>query len=49
MDRKPDKSYKHKNYNVRVYYGNKAHDKVTKEIVELKANDYIKKLAQTTK
>lgn len=49
MNKKPDKSYKHKGYNIRVYYGDKSHDEVIKEIVELKTNNYIKQLTQTTK
>ncbi len=34
--KKSDKSYKHKGYNVKVYYEDKPHNKAIKEIVELK-------------
>ncbi len=44
MKKKSDKSYKHKGYNVKVYYEDKPHNKAIKEIVELKTNDYIKKV-----
>ena len=46
MDKKPNKTYKHKGYNVSVYYENKPHEQAIKEMLEIKTNEYIKKLAK---
>lgn len=46
MNRVPDKSYKYKGYNVGVYYGDKKYEDVIKELVELKTNEFIRKLSK---